>query len=50
MTTNVLSIPYPEDLLLSIKRSPEEFDPEPPLNKTDVEWTCERLRTVGWRS
>ncbi len=28
MTTNVLSIPYPEDLLLSIKKSPEEFETE----------------------
>lgn len=28
MTTNVLSIPYPENLLLSIKKSPEEFEAE----------------------
>ena len=28
MTTNVLSIPYPENLLLSIKKSPEEFESE----------------------
>ena len=28
MTTNVLSIPYPDNLLLSIKKSPEEFESE----------------------
>jgi predicted HTH domain antitoxin len=28
MTTNVLSIPYPENLLLSIKKTPEEFEAE----------------------
>ena len=31
MTTNVLSIPYPENLLLSIKKSPEEFEAEAQL-------------------
>jgi predicted HTH domain antitoxin len=28
MATNVLSIPYPEDLLLSLKTTPEEFEAE----------------------
>ncbi|RME77068.1 MAG: UPF0175 family protein [Chloroflexi bacterium] len=28
MTTNVLSIPYSDDLLLSMKKSPEEFEAE----------------------
>ena len=28
MTTNVLSIPYPENLLLSIKKTPEQFEAE----------------------
>lgn len=28
MTTAVLTIPYPEDLLLSLKKSPEEFETE----------------------
>ena len=28
MTTAVLTIPYPEDLLLSLKKSPEEFEAE----------------------
>ena len=28
MATNVLSIPYPENLLLSIKKSPEAFETE----------------------
>ena len=28
MHTNVLTIPYPEDLLLSLKKSPVEFEAE----------------------
>ena len=28
MTTSVLTIPYPEELLLSLKKSPEEFEKE----------------------
>ena len=28
MSTNVLTIPYSEDLLLSLKRSPQEFETE----------------------
>ena len=28
MTTNILSIPYPETLLLSLKKSPEAFEAE----------------------
>jgi predicted HTH domain antitoxin len=28
MTTAVLTIPYPEELLLSLKKSPEEFEAE----------------------
>ena len=28
MPTNVLTIPYSEDLLLSLKRSPQEFEAE----------------------
>ena len=28
MSTNTLLIPYPEDLLLSMKKSPEEFEDE----------------------
>ncbi len=28
MATNVLTIPYPEELLLSLKESPEEFEAE----------------------
>jgi len=28
MATNILSIPYSDDLLLSIKKSPEEFEAE----------------------
>lgn len=28
MATSVLTIPYPEDLLLSLKKSPEEFEAE----------------------
>ena len=28
MTTSVLTIPYPEELLLSLKKSPEEFEIE----------------------
>lgn len=28
MVTNILTIPYPEDLLLSLKKSPEEFEAE----------------------
>lgn len=28
MATTVITIPYPEDLLLSLKKSPEEFEAE----------------------
>ncbi len=28
MSTNVLTIPYPDDLLLSLKKSPQEFEAE----------------------
>jgi predicted HTH domain antitoxin len=28
MSTHVLSIPYPDDLLLSLKKDPEEFEAE----------------------
>jgi len=28
MSTNILTIPYSDDLLLSIKKSPEEFEAE----------------------
>ncbi len=28
MSTNILTIPYSDDLLLSIKKSPEEFESE----------------------
>lgn len=28
MSTNVLTIPYSDDLLLSMKRSPQEFEAE----------------------
>lgn len=28
MATTVITIPYPEDLLLSLKKSPEEFEVE----------------------
>ncbi len=28
MATNILTIPYPEELLLSLKESPEEFEAE----------------------
>ncbi len=28
MSTNILTIPYPDDLLLSLKKSPQEFEAE----------------------
>lgn len=28
MATNMLTIPYPDDLLLSLKKSPDEFEAE----------------------
>jgi len=28
MSTNMLTIPYPDDLLLSLKKSPQEFEAE----------------------
>ena len=31
MATNMLTIPYPDDLLLSLKESPAEFEAEAPL-------------------
>ncbi len=45
MSTNVLTIPYSEDLLLSLKRSPQEFEAEARLLLAVKLYEMERVST-----
>jgi predicted HTH domain antitoxin len=45
MATNVLTIPYSEDLLLSMKRSPQEFESEARLLLAVKLYELDRIST-----
>jgi len=45
MADNVLTIPYPDDLLLSLKKSPEEFEAEARLLLAVKLYELERVST-----
>ena len=45
MTTNTLTIPYPEDLLLSLKESPAEFEAEARLLLAVKLYELDRIST-----
>ena len=45
MSTNVLTIPYSDDLLLSMKRSPQEFESEAKLLLAVKLYEMDRIST-----
>jgi len=47
MTTNTLTIPYSDDLLLSLKKSPQEFENEARLLLAVKLYELDRVSTGG---
>jgi predicted HTH domain antitoxin len=47
MATNVLTIPYSDDLLLSLKKSPQEFEDEARLLLAVKLYELDRVSTGG---